>query len=102
MSEVFAVGDWCRYRRHRTPYRIIDRQSLWNEMGFRVWLPTKDAIIRARASDLAPLASLEPTKNEILHTAARGSTPVRHASEDRCGRMESGCYGFSGCRSNRR
>lgn len=75
MSEVFAVGDWCRYRRHRTPYRIIDRQSLWNEMGFRVWLPTKDAIIRARASDLAPLASLEPTKNEILHTAAGGGYP---------------------------
>ncbi|MEA1051892.1 helicase-related protein [Lamprobacter modestohalophilus] len=70
MSEVFAVGDWCRHRRHRTPCRIIDRQSLWNETVFRVWLPTKDAIIRARASDLAPLASLEPTENEILHTAA--------------------------------
>jgi hypothetical protein len=70
MSEVFAVGDWCRHRRHRTPCRIIDRQSLWNETAFRVWLPTKDAIIRARASDLAPLASLEPTENEILHTAA--------------------------------
>jgi hypothetical protein len=27
-------------------------------------------MIRARGSDLAPLASLEPTENEILHTAA--------------------------------
>jgi superfamily II DNA or RNA helicase len=66
----WRVGDWCRHTRHTTPCRIIDRQSIWNETVFRVWLPTKDAIIRARASDLAPLASLEPTENAILHTAA--------------------------------
>jgi hypothetical protein len=70
MSEAFKVGDWCWHTRHTTPRRIIDRQSIWNETVFRVWLPTKDAVIRARASDLAPLASLEPTENEILHTAA--------------------------------
>jgi SNF2 family DNA or RNA helicase len=64
------VGDWCRHTRHTTPCRVIDRQSIWNETVFRVWLPTKDAVIRARASDLAPLASLLPTENEILHTAA--------------------------------
>jgi len=66
----YGVGDWCRHTRHATPCRIIDRQSIWNETVFRVWLPTKDAIIRARESDLAPLPSLEPTENEILHTAA--------------------------------
>jgi SNF2 family DNA or RNA helicase len=66
----YDVGDWCRHTRHTTPCRIIDQQSIWNETVFRVWLPTKDAIIRARESDLAPLASLEPTENEILHTAA--------------------------------
>jgi len=70
MSEAFSVGDWCRHNRHTTPCRIIDRQSIWNETVFRVWLPTKDAIIRARESDLAPLATLRPTENEILHTAA--------------------------------
>ncbi|HSN74019.1 MAG TPA: DEAD/DEAH box helicase, partial [Anaerolineae bacterium] len=66
----WSVGDWCRHNRHTTPCRIIDRQSIWNETMFRVWLPTKDAIIRARESDLAPLSSLQPTENEILHTAA--------------------------------
>jgi SNF2 family DNA or RNA helicase len=66
----WEVGDWCRHNRHTTPCRIIDRQSIWNETVLRVWLPTKDAIIPARETDLAPLASLEPTENEILHTAA--------------------------------
>jgi SNF2 family DNA or RNA helicase len=76
----WRVGDWCRHTRHTTPCRIIDRQSIWNETVFRVWLPTKDAIIRARESDLAPLASLEPTENEILHTAA--AAKLKDALED--------------------
>jgi hypothetical protein len=65
-----SVGDWCRHARHTTPCRIIDRQTVWGDMVFRVWLPTKDAIIRARVSDLSPLSSLFPTTEEILHTAA--------------------------------
>lgn len=70
MSEVFAVGDWCRHARHTTPCRVVDRQAIWGETVFRVWLPTKDAVIRAREADLAPLSSLQPTVEEILHTAA--------------------------------
>ena len=66
----WRVGDWVCHSRIKSCCRIIDRQSIWNETVFRVWLPTKDAVIRARASDLAPLSSLEPTENEILHTAA--------------------------------
>ncbi len=64
------IGDWCRHARHTTPCRIIDRQTIWGETLFRVWLPTKDAIIRARASDLSSLSSLFPTAEAILHTAA--------------------------------
>jgi hypothetical protein len=66
----WSVGDWVHHSRINAACRIIDRQSIWNETVFRVWLPTKDAIIRAREADLAPLASLRPTENEILHTAA--------------------------------
>jgi hypothetical protein len=66
----WSVGDWVHHSRINAACRIIDRQSIWNETVFRVWLPTKDAIIRAREADLAPLASLRPTENEILLTAA--------------------------------
>lgn len=65
-----GVGDWCRHARHTTPCRIVDRQAIWGETVFRVWLPTKDAVIRARAADLEPLSSLRPTAQQILHTAA--------------------------------
>ncbi len=70
MTAGFNVGDWCRHARHTTPCRIVDRQAIWGETVFRVWLPTKDAVVRARETDLAPLSSLQPTTDEILHTAA--------------------------------
>ena len=66
----YGVGDWVCLIRIGVPCRIVDRQAIWGETVFRVWLPTKDAVIRAREADLAPLASLRPNAEQILHTAA--------------------------------
>lgn len=52
----YGVGDRCRHTRRTTPCRIIDRQSIWNETVFRVWVPTKDAIIHARDFNAAGAA----------------------------------------------
>ncbi len=49
---------------------MIERQDVWGESAYRVWLPAKDAVVRARALDLAPLASIRPTVEQILHTTA--------------------------------
>ena len=43
---------------------------MWGETAYRVWLPTKDAVVRARSQDLATLDSVQPTVAHILHTAA--------------------------------
>ncbi|TVQ94817.1 MAG: hypothetical protein EA400_00865 [Chromatiaceae bacterium] len=79
----WSVGDWCRHTRHTTRCRIIDRQSIWNETVFRVWLPTKDAIIRARDSDLAPLASLKQPIGRIGLSAVRAYRRRRLEQEHR-------------------
>lgn len=65
-----AVGDWCWHVRLASPCRVIDRQDVWGEVFFRVWLPAKDAVVRARAQDLGELTSVRPTVEQILHTAA--------------------------------
>jgi superfamily II DNA or RNA helicase len=39
-------------------------------VAYRVWLPTKDAVVRARAVDLASLESVRPSVEQILHTTA--------------------------------
>lgn len=66
----FAIGDWCWHARQASPCRVIDRQDVWGEVFFRVWLPAKDAVVRAKAQDLGELTSVRPTVEQVLHTAA--------------------------------
>jgi superfamily II DNA or RNA helicase len=83
MTEAVAwlsVGDWCWRSRQSAPCRVVDRQDLWGERTYRVWLPAKDAIVRARPQDLHPLDEVRPTVNQILHAAA--SAKLLDALED--------------------
>jgi superfamily II DNA or RNA helicase len=65
-----GIGAWCWHERHAAPCRVVDREEIWGETAYRVWLPGKDAVVRARARDLSPLDSIQPTVDQILHTAA--------------------------------
>lgn len=68
--KALKVGDWCWFTRQASPCRVIERQDVWGEVAYRVWLPAKDAVVRARALDLAPLESVRPSAEQILHTTA--------------------------------
>ncbi|HHO81640.1 MAG TPA: helicase, partial [Halothiobacillus sp.] len=76
----FGVGDWCWHARQSSPCRVIDRQDVWGEVTYRVWLPAKEAVVRARAQDLDELTNVRPTVEQILHTAA--SAKLLDALED--------------------
>ena len=65
-----GIGAWCWHERHAAPCRVVDREEIWGETAYRVWLPCKDAVVRARARDLSPLDAIQPTVDQILHTAA--------------------------------
>ncbi|ENT5164054.1 TPA: DEAD/DEAH box helicase [Pseudomonas aeruginosa] len=66
----FTVGDWCWFVRQATPCRVVERQDVWGEVAYRVWLPAKNTVVRARAQDLDELAAVRPVVEQILHTAA--------------------------------
>lgn len=66
----FGIGDWCWNTRQASPCRVVDRQDVWGETVYRVWLPGKDAVVRARAQELGDLSKVRPTVGQILHTAA--------------------------------
>jgi hypothetical protein len=66
----FNVGDWCWLTRQAASCRVIDRQDIWGESTYRVWLPTKDAVVRARASRPCSAGQHSPSVEEILHTTA--------------------------------
>lgn len=65
-----GIGAWCWHERHAAPCRVVDREEIWGEIAYRVWLPGKDAVVRARSRDLRPLDAVQPTVEHILHTAA--------------------------------
>ena len=65
-----GIGEWCWHDRHAAPCRVVDREEIWGETRYRIWLPGKDAVVRARASELKALDSVQPTVEHILHTAA--------------------------------
>ena len=76
----FDVGDWCWHTRQATPCRVVERLALWGEAAYRVWLPAKDAVLRARAAELAALSSVRPTVEQILHATA--AAKLQDALED--------------------
>lgn len=66
----FNTGDWCWLTRQATSCQVIERQDVWGENTYRVWLPAKDAVVRARASELTPLDNVRPSVEQILHATA--------------------------------
>ncbi len=69
-SNGFTIGNWCWLTRQASACQVIERQDVWGEVAYRVWLPAKDAVVRARAVDLAPLASIQPSVEQVLHSTA--------------------------------
>ena len=69
-GDAHDFGAWCWHERHVAPCRVVDAQELWGEVAYRVWLPDRDAIVRAHAADLASLDSVQPKVEHILHAAA--------------------------------
>jgi superfamily II DNA or RNA helicase len=68
--QTFSVGRWCWFDRHRSPCRVVDRQDVWGEAAYRVWLPARNVVVRARAQELSSLDSVRPTVEHVLHAAA--------------------------------
>ncbi len=66
----FDSGDWCWHARQAAACRVVERLTLWGDTAYRVWLPGKDVVLRARAEELAALASVRPTVEQILHATA--------------------------------
>ena len=69
-AQDHGIGTWCWHERHAAPCRVVDREEMWGETSYRVWLPGKDAVVRARSRDLGPLDAVRSTVDHILHTAA--------------------------------
>ncbi len=77
----FNIGEWRWYTRHASPCRVVDRQDVWGETSYRVWLPIKDAVARA-------LARLDPARQ---HSANGRNVKTCSSRTDHVGGSGSSC-----------
>jgi SNF2 family DNA or RNA helicase len=65
-------GDWAWTVEHRQSCRVLDIQSIWGEITYRVWLPAQDTVVRVRADQLKPLDTHHPllSTHHLAYVAA--------------------------------
>ena len=67
----FQTGDWVWLESHQQAGQILDRQTVWGEIVYRLWFPEQEQVQRITASQLRPLASAQPfTDHAIRYRAA--------------------------------
>ena len=65
------TGDWFYSVKHREICRVIERETLWGEEVCRVWLPSREAVVRVPAARLLPLQEAGvATIDWLLYVAA--------------------------------
>ena len=71
-TESFAIGQWAWLEPLQRSGRIVDRQSLWGTVSYRIWLPDSDRVIKLDADQLSPLQTIanEVTPASIAWLAA--------------------------------
>ncbi len=51
----WQIGEWAWSIAHDEPCRVIEVENLWDAAAVRVWLPTRDAVVRVPESGLRAL-----------------------------------------------
>ena len=74
MSLNFEHGEWCYSLDHGQVCQVIEAQTLWGETTYRVWLPSRDSVIRITASRLKSIEDVgagSPDSIAYITAAAR-------------------------------
>jgi hypothetical protein len=77
---MFQSGEWAWSLEHQQACRVAERQDLWGDTLYRVWVPAKDAIVRVQASQLRPAARVADslTQNVLLAPIEGSVIPLPH------------------------
>ncbi len=50
-------GEWAWAVDHRQVCQILEKQTLWGSIAYRVWLPAQDVVVRVPGDRLKPVAA---------------------------------------------
>jgi len=74
MTSHFEIGQWLWSPPHKQAAKVIEANSLWGEVSYRVWLSQSDTTAKVTEDQLVPLAkvlTINPASISYLATAAR-------------------------------
>jgi len=63
---MFQSGEWAWSQEHQQVCRIVEKQDLWGDTLYRIWVPTKNATIRVSSNQLEPAAAASLCSAEWL------------------------------------
>ena len=52
----FVEGDWAYSKEHREVVRVVEARNLWDHVGYRVFLPGREATVRVAPDGLLPVS----------------------------------------------
>ena len=73
-------GDWVYVLPHQTTGKVIEKSCLWENISFRVWLPSTDSIVRVHSPHISSTQSsvLSPHHLSYIAAAARIADALTH------------------------
>ena len=70
-SDTNFNGGWAYSLDHQQVCKIIERQDLWGETTYCIWLPAKNKVEKAPASRLRPISGeLATSAHQIAYVSA--------------------------------
>ncbi|MCL4514306.1 MAG: DEAD/DEAH box helicase [Firmicutes bacterium] len=76
------LGSWSWSDYHDSPCLILDSHTLWGQTICRVWLPSRDAVVRVPASRLIPLEKAGSVSADHIAYAAAAARVADALTQD--------------------
>ncbi len=68
---TYQVGDWVWQADEKLAGQVLDQQTLWGQVVYRIWFPDQETVRRVPAGRLRPLSQAAPlSADEIVYRAA--------------------------------
>ena len=64
---MIKFGDWVWSKEYSEVGQVVEAQTLWGETVCRIWLPSRDAIVRVRSDQLSLDAIGSPASAHLLN-----------------------------------
>lgn len=75
-------GDWVWSEDHQETCQVVDPQDVWGETLYRVWLPSREVVVRVRAARLRAMSTFDRVSMAAVVYAAAAAWIVDSLAHD--------------------